>query len=129
MVEGLTDAVIHVADASAITDVRSTTISWRFVTMPIKVDMLAGNARGGTIAKNGIRATSERYFAIYEIDNRELKNWDNAFAASMDRLAKFTPPGIIIMIYRADLIKSAFGAQNTNSPCSDDFRARVCPFN
>lgn len=34
---GRTDAVIHVADASAIGCVRSTTISWRFATMPIKM--------------------------------------------------------------------------------------------
>jgi len=63
--------------------------------MPIKVDMPAGNARGGTIAKNGIRATSERYLAIYEINNRELKDRDNAFAASVDRPAKFTPPELL----------------------------------
>lgn len=86
-VEGLTDAVIHMADASAITSVHSKTISRQFVTMPIKVDTLERNlpplACRGRLPKME-SDTSERYLAIYDIDDRKPRDRDNVFTISMN---------------------------------------------
>lgn len=78
-----------------VVDVRPTTISRQFVTMPIKVDTLEENppllAREEWSPKMG-SATSKRYLAIYDIDDHEPRDQDNASAVSMDvRPAKFTP--------------------------------------
>lgn len=73
--------VIHVADASAVVGVRPTTISRRFVTMPIKVDTLGGNPSSLAREERSPKmesATSERYLAIYDIDDHEPRDQDNA---------------------------------------------------
>lgn len=98
--EGLTD-VIHVADASAIVE-RALDDDFMAIRNDAHKGRHAGGggnpplARGGRLPKMG-SDVSERYLAIYDIDDCNPRNRDNAFCRinGRPRPNEFTPPELL----------------------------------